>query len=99
MERITRGMVERQADMLNKMLGRPQTGWDTVDGKRITHAGHLFVEHNGQYGYRLVEFTDSNGNEHHPLGSASFPARQLYDILYAVRNALYEHWKIAERTD
>ena len=99
MERITRGHCERQARILNSLLGRPAEGWVTTsEGKRVTQPGHLFIEH-GPVGYRLVEYANENGGENTPLGNGSYPARELYNVLFAVREALYHKWVIVEKGD
>lgn len=98
MERITKGMCDRQAGLLNDLLDRPKEGWITRDGKRVTQAGHLFIEH-APTGYRLVEYANENGGENTPLGNTSYSLRELYNVLYAVREALYSKWVIVEREE
>jgi len=96
MERITKGMVDRQARILNDLLGRPQDGWiTTAEGNRITQDGHLFVEH-GPCGFRLVEYRGENGGEFHPLGNGAYTLRELYNVLFAVRESMYNKWAIVE---
>lgn len=93
MERITRGMVERQVVVLNKMLKRPEAAWsDKPNGKgrRVSNDGHLFLSHDGPAFYRIAEIDNDHGGERHPFSNSGYSLREAHEVAYALRSLLLE---------
>ena len=91
---MKRSELDASVDRLNKRLCRPETASSLVDGEHKQNQGHLYLDHNVDYGgYRLEEllgkgacgFANNNGTETR-MTNAEMTAylRGIHDALDAI---------------
>lgn len=85
-KRVTKEMLDRQVNLLNKMLNRPLTYFDSPDIKsRKISVGHFHLD--SAYGqYSLCETGSSGGGEHTIIARTT--KRDLLDKLFVLRTGI-----------
>ena len=83
MDRITKGMVERQL----------QNFCDRI-GEKTGHGNGEWNLYHNAWGYRVERVSDDNLGVSTPLGMESHPLREMFYMLYAMNN--FGYWKDAK---
>ena len=91
MHRITKGMLERKADYLNKILKRPAEAYRIVGDRYRANIGNHHISY-AYGGACLHRMSNESGGVSSPVVEGHVPKRELINLMEAYIRGLLTQW-------